>query len=95
MITFKEHTTISGEFGGLIFWAIYQDKTIPIKVSMEAIQDIDPRDNSELQKKFEANRSTFESIAESKIMDGNSKPLITTKDLNAKPHALRPSGAAG
>ncbi len=81
MITFQEQTTFDSESDNLIFFAVYEDKIIPCHVSTEAIDDVDPSNESNTKRKFEDNRIVFEEIAKKKILDGALKLFISTMDL--------------
>lgn len=81
-ITFKDNTNFSSESGHFIFYADIEDKTIPCKISIEALEDIDPTLKDKSPKdQFEANRSFFEKIASQKISEGDVNPFISTVDL--------------
>ena len=76
---------VPGEDGGISYRVIVDGKTVACKVSMEALQDIDPANRqSNPMAQFESHQGRILQIAENKIRNGDvqdNKVWILTKDL--------------
>lgn len=84
-VSFSGKYAISQETFGISFEAIVDGSSVACKVSIEALQDIDPTNaQSSTVDQFAANRTSFERIAERKIRAGEPRPIsITSADVRA------------
>ena len=70
------------ELTGICFYAIVEGKDIPCKVTLEALQDINPENrNDTIEEQFLLNRAKLEEIAENKIRNKDSHIFITIQDI--------------
>jgi hypothetical protein len=69
------------ESTGIRFYAIVDGRNIPCKVTLEALQDMNPKNrNDTIEEQFLLNQARLEEIAENKIRNKDSHILITTQD---------------
>ena len=84
-ITFSGKYAINPQTFGINFEATVNGKSVVCSASTEALQDIDPSHiQSQPEEQFLANQSSFEAIAEQKILTGATSPIvITSSDVRA------------
>ena len=81
-IEFPNRESINSETGGVNFPAIVDGSQITCRVTQEALQNIIPKNRTDLvEKQFKDNRSTFENIARNKIENGDLDIIITSSDI--------------
>jgi hypothetical protein len=84
-ISFSGKYAVNPQTFGLNFEATVNGQNVVCSVSTEALQDIDPSNaQNTAEQQFLANQSSFEAIAEEKIIAGATSPIvITSSDVRA------------
>lgn len=84
-ITFPNRYAIDSNRGGINFSASVNDQDIICHISSEALQDINSTYCADpIEKLFEDNKMTIQSIAEQKIRNGDSNIFISSNDVRKR-----------
>jgi len=84
-ISFGFDDYVNCDMVGISFEGVVDNSRVVCIVSIEALQDIEPRNNQgSTEARFVANRTFFEQIAEQKIRMREARPIrITSADVRA------------